>query len=147
MFTRDELIKSKEYWLETIQNKLFEKVDDYLKKKKINRTEFAEELGVSKGYVSQVLSGSYDHRISKLIELLLAINIAPEIPMDRTLDMYIRDDRDDVNYLNAEVRGIRKLSIQYKPFVENQQPDDDFGRWLDVLDIELKTGNKEVIHV
>jgi transcriptional regulator with XRE-family HTH domain len=77
--TRDELIHSKEYWVARIQVKLFAEVDAFMKAHKLNRTQFAEYLGCTKGYVTQLLSGDYDNKLSKLVELSLAIGKAPEL--------------------------------------------------------------------
>src|ERR1700747_1505397 len=76
---RTELLKSKEYWVSQFQIALFETVENYLKEKKITRSQFAEKMGVSKGYVSQILNGDFDHKISKYVELLLACEMAPVI--------------------------------------------------------------------
>ena len=40
-----------------------------------NKSQLAEYLGVSKGYVSQLLNGDYDHRMSKFFELALAFGM------------------------------------------------------------------------
>lgn len=50
---------------------------------RINRTELAKRLGVSKGYISQVLNGDFDHRISKLVELALFIGYYPHITFEK----------------------------------------------------------------
>ncbi len=44
---REELIKSKEYWLAKLQIDLFNEVEAYMKANKLNRTQFAEKLGIS----------------------------------------------------------------------------------------------------
>ena len=77
--TREELISSKEYWVTNIQLKLFAEVEAYMKEHKMNRTQFAEYLGCSKGYVTQLLSGDYDNKLSKLVELSLSIGKIPEL--------------------------------------------------------------------
>lgn len=77
MITRKELLSSKEYWLVKFQSALYEQVEKYLIENKISKTDFSKKLGVSKGYVSQILNGDFDHRISKLIELSLAIEKVP----------------------------------------------------------------------
>lgn len=77
--TREELISSKEYWVTNIQLKLFAEVEAYMKAHRMNRTQFAEYLGCSKGYVTQLLSGDYDNKLSKLVELSLAIGKVPEL--------------------------------------------------------------------
>ena len=62
--TREELIQSKEYWMAKLQIDLFNEVESYMKKNGLNRVQFAEKLGVSKGYISQILNGDADHRLS-----------------------------------------------------------------------------------
>ena len=77
--TRAELISSREYWIVDIQTKLFEALEGYRKGKGLNRTQLAAELGFSKGYISQILNGDFDHRISKLVDLSLKIGLVPEV--------------------------------------------------------------------
>ena len=43
------------------------------------RNYLSERLGVSKGWVSQLLNGDYDYRLSKFFELTLALGIIPVI--------------------------------------------------------------------
>lgn len=76
---RDELINSKEYWLTKIQIELFNEVENFMKKNNLKRTDLAEKFGVSKGYISQILNGDADHRLSKLVEMSLGIGLAPVI--------------------------------------------------------------------
>lgn len=76
---REELLQSPEYWTTKAQLDLYFKVEEYLKDKKINRTDLARELGVSKSYISQVLNGDFDHRLSKLVELALHCGYKPII--------------------------------------------------------------------
>jgi transcriptional regulator with XRE-family HTH domain len=92
--TREDLLRSKEYWLVQIQNNLFNLIEQYLKDQNIKRTKLADKLGVTRGYVTQILNGDYDHKISKLVDLALAINKAPVISYV-DLDNYI--DRDNGN--------------------------------------------------
>jgi transcriptional regulator with XRE-family HTH domain len=106
---REELLRTREYWLTHIQNDLFNLIDTYRKKKKLNQTELGVELGVSKGYVSQMINGDFDHKISKLVDLSLAFNKAPIISfMD--LDKYIQNDAEDKpNYLD----NMHERTIEY----------------------------------
>lgn len=76
---KSELLKNKGYWVAKIQLELFDALNQYMSQNNLNRTQLAKHLGVSKGYVTQVLNGDFNHRISKLVELALAIGKAPEI--------------------------------------------------------------------
>lgn len=77
MIKHEALVKSPEYWFETIQNEIFRQVNVYLKDNNMNQTQLAEQLGVSKGYVSQVMKGEFNYTLKKLIELSLAVGKAP----------------------------------------------------------------------
>ena len=82
--SRKELLQSKEYWVANIQIKLFEEIEAFMKEKGMNRTKLAEHLGCTKGYVTQLLSGDFDNKLSKLVELSLAIGKIPEITFTDT---------------------------------------------------------------
>ena len=75
--TREELLRSKEYWTSDIQLKLFAEIERFMEENDMNRTQLAEYLGCSKGYISQLLSGDYDNKISKFVELSLSIGKLP----------------------------------------------------------------------
>ena len=74
---REDLLKSKEYWIVQIQNDLFGVMEEFMKREKLNRTQLAGKLGVSKGYITQIFNGDFDHKLSKLVELSLASGKAP----------------------------------------------------------------------
>ena len=57
-----------------------------------NKSQLAEYLGVSKGYVSQLLNGDYDHRMSKFFELALAFGMVPQIDFVPVED-YVKEDK------------------------------------------------------
>lgn len=101
MKSREELIKSKAYWLVKIQSELYDNVEKYLEQNNLTKKDFADKLGVTKGYVSQVLNGDFDHKVSKLIELCLAINKVPEITF-RDIDEYIAIDKISNDYKDLE---------------------------------------------
>lgn len=92
MIKREELLKTKEYWFETLQNDIYRMVDEYIQKEDINQTKLAEQLGVSKGYISQIINGNFNFTLKKMIELSLALNIAPDVKF-KDLDQYIQEDK------------------------------------------------------
>lgn len=79
MITFDELKSTQEYWTTRIQLTLYSCIKDYMEQNNISRTELAQRLGVTKGYITQLLNGNFDHRLSKLVELSLAIGLIPQI--------------------------------------------------------------------
>jgi transcriptional regulator with XRE-family HTH domain len=78
-------------------------VAEYIKKEGINQTQLAERLGVSKGYISQIMNGNFNYTLKKMIELSLAVNKAPAFEF-RELDKYIQDDHQ------------KRFEMQYNPF-------------------------------
>lgn len=98
--TRNDLLSSKEYWIAKWQLSLFMEVDQYLKQNNISRTEFADRLGVTKGYVSQILNGNADHKLSKIIELSLAIGKVPT-PSFQNIDTIIDLDKEETDIKNT----------------------------------------------
>lgn len=81
MLTIEERFNNETYWTTIIQLQLFRAINEYLEKNEMTRKEFAEQLGVSKGYVSQIMNGNFDHKLSKMIELMLAIGMVPSLEM------------------------------------------------------------------
>ena len=114
MVSRKELLSSKEYWLVNFQNTLFEQVEKYLDEHQLSKTNFAKKPGVSKGYISQILNGSFDHKVSKLIELSLAIEKVPHLKFD-DLGEYISADAEGNKMASVASKGNRrkKSEIEY----------------------------------
>lgn len=79
MMNVKNLRQEPDYWLEGIQNEIFRQVEAYLEANQLTQTQFAEELGVSKGYVSQILSGNTNLSMKKLVELFLSIGLGVEL--------------------------------------------------------------------
>lgn len=78
-----DIISSKYYWLFKHQGYVTNEIHNYLvekkKSEKLTQTEFGKKLGFSKGYISQLLNGNrtFDHKLSKIVELSLAIGKVP----------------------------------------------------------------------
>jgi transcriptional regulator with XRE-family HTH domain len=92
MVTREQLLQSVEYWLVHAQGEIYRQVIEYIETEKITQTELANRLGVSKGYVSQILKGEFNYTLKKLIELSLAVGKVPVIKYKAIRDV-IREDQ------------------------------------------------------
>ena len=82
---RKDILRTSGYWITKIQLALYNCAYRFMENSDKNRTQLAEHLGVSKGYVTQLLSGDYDHKLSKIVELSLALGYIPKmefIPVD-----------------------------------------------------------------
>ena len=85
---REELLKSPAYWTAGLQIELYRQIVAYMEHHGLNKTQLAEHLGCTKGYVTQLLNGDFDHKLSKFVELSLAVNKIPEITFS-DVDEYI----------------------------------------------------------
>ncbi len=82
MITEEEFSNTEEFWLKTIQHEISLQVSAYLKENKLTQTQFSTQLGVSKGYISQMMKGEFNFTLKKLIELSLAIGKAPVLRLE-----------------------------------------------------------------
>lgn len=105
---RKDLLRSPEYWTASIQLLLYNCAEKFMKATGRNRTQLAEHLGVTKGYVSQVLNGDYDHKLSKFVKMALAFGYVPKIefvPVEEYIQeedfMRTRKDLYNSNYETA----------------------------------------------
>jgi transcriptional regulator with XRE-family HTH domain len=94
---REKLIRSKDYIISQIQLRLLNLIGAYKSKNKLKDYQLAEELGVSKGYVSQLLNATYDHKISKVVDLALSCNTVP-LMFFVPIDQYLQVDKEDKFY-------------------------------------------------
>ena len=112
---REDLLKSKIYWTEMIQLDLFNVVRKYLEDNKMSKKDFAQKINKTKGYVSQVLNGDFDHRISKLVELSLA---AGKVPRVEFVDIEKILELDEKGELYPETKQIQKQLQEQKGSLE-----------------------------
>lgn len=113
--TREEVLKSPEYWMAKIQIALYNCAELFMAQSGKNRTQLAEHLGVTKGYVTQLLSGEYDHRLSKMVELALAFGYVPQVTFvsaERIIekDAFEMTNKWNVSYDSTIVRQATKVT-------------------------------------
>lgn len=74
------LIKSPTYHFTKLQNKLYGELIRYIEGTEgMSKTKFAEKLGVTKGYISQLLNEGADHKLSNFFKLSIAAGKIPRI--------------------------------------------------------------------
>lgn len=89
---RSELLKSEGYWIAKFQTDLYRELVAFMERTHRNSSQLAKYLGCSKGYVSQLLNGNFDHKISKLVELSLAIGKAPVLEYKDISEYVLEND-------------------------------------------------------
>jgi len=109
---RSEFIKSREYWITEIQLKLFKLIENYRTRHNLTKTQIAEKLGVTKGYVTQVLNGDFDHKVSKLVDLSLAFGKVPVLHFVDA-ERYMQDDANN----NLEIYQEGFKPVQYNTYI------------------------------
>jgi predicted XRE-type DNA-binding protein len=119
MITREELLKSSEYWIETIQNKVYNDLMEFIEFKKIPNNEIAEILGLTKGRVSQILSGNnLNFRLDTLVRLCLAIERIPDFRLIDVNDFVAKDrlSSDSIVFVNSESYNSPMVRVlEYRP--------------------------------
>lgn len=131
--SRKEILSSPEYWMAKAQIDLYNRAEDFMAAKDMNRTQLAEYLGVSKGYVSQLLNGDYDHKLSKFFELAVAFGYIPKIEFQSIEDALaedryaygIPDVKSNVRYIpgNVSVGVSSKMRSNYESVPQNLKID------------------------
>lgn len=78
-----EIIQESSYWVEEINNLMYDAMVRYMEDHNLNRTEFSTHLGISKGRLSQILnSGEINFSIEKLFSIALKIGKIPNIKLE-----------------------------------------------------------------
>ncbi len=91
MKSREQIIKSKDYWLTVVQNKIYAELIEHMEKNNLSQKQVAQDLGVSPSYISQVMNGGFNFTIGKLIDLSLYIGKAPLIEF-KDFDKFLTEE-------------------------------------------------------
>lgn len=75
---REEILNQSSYWLEGLNNLLYNAILEFMEENDMNRTELASHLGISKDSVSQILNeGVMNFSIEKVVQIALKVNKFP----------------------------------------------------------------------
>jgi len=109
MISREDLLKSSEYWIEIIQNKVYSDLMEYIEQNGASNKDLAKSLGISKGRVSQILSGTnLNFRLDTLVKLCLTIDKIPNVQLEN-IDKYIEADLKETEpIIFKEISGLSK---------------------------------------
>lgn len=143
---RKELLHSREYWLIQIQNNLYNLIENYRKSKSLNRTELALELGFTKGYVSQILKGDFDHKISKMVDLALAFGKAPIFEYKDLENFIINDEKINVPHYEYSFTATIPIRSENKAIAKDIKTSSDFLYAVPEkrpYDVDVKNQSKE----
>ncbi|MEO0732893.1 MAG: helix-turn-helix transcriptional regulator [Bacteroidota bacterium] len=96
----EEKYHDADYWTAKLQLELFRLIKQHLEDTGMSQNALARQIGVSKGYLSQVLNGNFDHKLSKLVSLALAVGKLPLIEYE-DVDKVVRMARGEYEPLRA----------------------------------------------
>ncbi len=126
--SKQDLLKTKEYWIADIQLKLFKYAQEYLDTDTndiTTRTQLAKKLGVTKGYVSQILNGNVNFSIGKLVELSLSLDLAPVLKftdLNNFIDNKTKFEVKRNSYALGEDESNQMKEIKIIPIEKNDSP-------------------------
>ena len=75
----------------------------------LSQNDLAVKLGVTKGYISQILNGNFNFTIGKLIELSLAIEMVPDIEF-RSFNEYLHQRKVVLDKDQSKLRRKPRIS-------------------------------------
>ncbi|KZE83344.1 hypothetical protein AV926_04700 [Myroides marinus] len=79
----DKILNQPSYWIEGINGVLYNAIIEFMEKNKFNRTQLAQNLGISKGRVSQILNnGEINFSIEKIVEISIKIGKYPVFELE-----------------------------------------------------------------
>lgn len=81
---RNDLLTSAEYWITKVQTDLCGITRKYERKHRIGT---AKQLGISEQTLCRLLNCAYDQRLSRMVELSIAMGYAPVIEFKRLPDI------------------------------------------------------------
>jgi len=114
MLKQEELINRPEYWLENIQNEIFRQVTTYLSENHMTQNQFAAQLGVTKGYISQVMNGEFNYTLKKLIEISLAVNKAPVLTFKPLVEITLANQNEIGSTSSSSLTNVADPTLPYR---------------------------------
>ncbi len=133
--TREEFVKSEEFAFGKMQLGLLNMINDYMVAKKIKPKDLAHELGVSKGYISQLLNVTFDHKLSKVANLALSCNKMPILHFV-DLDEYVKLDSQDKVLELMPMQRAKAMTYQQGSFSLNQNLISDKTDYIDATRLD-----------
>lgn len=118
MITREELLRSSEYWTEIIQNKIYNDLIEYIQDHNITNKKIAEILGLSKGRVSQILTGgNLNFRLDTLVKLCITIDKIPDFHLINVSEFLEKEKLSSYSivFKQTEIFLEKVVQMTYKP--------------------------------
>lgn len=92
--TRNDLLRSLEYWIATTQIHLYNVVDSYVSAHKLSARGLAQHAEVKKRHVKQALRADFNQSLETLVKLSMACGMVPIVEF-KSIDKVIEEDEKD----------------------------------------------------
>lgn len=123
--TRKDLISSPEYWTTNAQIDLFNCASKFMEEHGFNRKQLAEYLGVSKSYITQLLNGDFDHRLSKFTELAISFGYIPKIEF-MEMSAYLDQDAAEQIKWNDRIYNMQNVTKNVTLVLNNDYSSEEY---------------------
>lgn len=81
----EKILNQPSYWIEGINGVLYNAIIEFMEKNNFNRTQLAQNLGISKGRVSQILNdGEINFSIEKIVEISIKVGKYPVFELEES---------------------------------------------------------------
>jgi transcriptional regulator with XRE-family HTH domain len=112
---REDLLRSKQYGISKMKYTLLNLIGRFKNENNLKDKDIADKLGVSKSYISQILNGTFDHKMSKVGDIANACNAIPILSFV-DIDEYIRNDKNGCNYVLVPSPKYSNITFQTLPY-------------------------------
>ncbi len=114
------ILNEPSYWVEGINGMLYNAIVEYMEKNRLNRTQLAEVLGISKGRVSQILNdGDINFSIEKIVDISIKVGKYPVFELEDA-HIYLKRIQDKIKLKSLVISDINTYSTH--AFIGNQMP-------------------------
>ena len=79
---------------------------------------FASQLGVTKGYISQVMKGEFNYTLKKLIELSLAVSKAPVLSF-KPLEEFTLSEQNEIG--STSIPSLNNVADPFEPYRNSRE--------------------------
>lgn len=106
----EKILNQPSYWIEGINGVLYNGIVEFMEKNNFNRTQLAQNLGISKGRVSQILNdGEINFSIEKIVEIAIKVGKYPVFELEDS-DVYLKRLNDTKQFKSIRISNFNDYS-------------------------------------
>lgn len=106
----EKILNQPSYWIEGINGVLYNAIIEFMEKNNFNRTQLAQNLGISKGRVSQILNdGEINFSIEKIVEISIKVGKYPVFELEDS-NVYLKKLNDTKQFKSIRISNFNDYS-------------------------------------